>query len=130
VNDEKARLFGAADWLVLSYNESFASTTSMLWEACAYGVPVIASSGNELERLVRQWNLGLIFQAGDEGDLAWHIDAARSAALRDSFSANCDDFLGFFSEEAWLKGTADLLGSPSAADSTPSRTPVTSRTSA
>lgn len=129
-NDEKAKLFGAADWVVLSYNRNFASTTSMLWEAAAYGVPVIASSGNELERMVQFWKLGLVFRAGDTGDLRLHIAMARSRELRDSHAANCTDFVNFYSEDSWFEKTRELLvgsSSSSLADSTPSRTQDISR---
>ncbi len=123
---EKRELFGASDWLILSYNRSFLSTTSMLWEACAYGTPVIASSGNRLAHMVKEWGLGLVFEAGNADDLRMHIEFARSEGLRRSCEDNCRDFIKFYSEERWLRLTADLLGLPSAEDSIRSPTRDTS----
>jgi len=108
-NEEKKRLFGAADWVVLSYIPKFASTTSMLWEACAYETPVIASSGSELGELVRYWGLGYVFHTGSAEYLAYRIEQARNPAVKDSFRGNCRDFIRFYSEDRWFRGTADLL---------------------
>jgi len=108
-NEEKKTLFGAADWAVLSYNKSFASTTSMLWEAAAFGVPVIASSGNELEELVRYWNLGLVFEACNSESLRAIIERAKN--LNGWTMENCKEFIEAHSESKWFQKTMNLLES-------------------
>ena len=110
-NIEKKLFFGASDWVILSYNTSFSSTTSMLWEACSFGIPVIASSGTQLELLVKYWNVGIVFQAGDVESLKYHLHLARSKSLRDSYKINCRTFTEFYSEEKWCQQTLKLLKS-------------------
>jgi len=106
-NEEKKVLFGVADWAVLSYNKSFASTTSMLWEAAAFEIPVIASSGNELEELVKQYNLGLMFEAEDSGSLRFAIEKAKN--LNGWTIENCKEFIEAYSEDKWFQKTLNLL---------------------
>lgn len=108
--NEKRLLFGAADWLVMSYNANFKSATSMLWEAAAFGVPVIASDGNELGTLVARWNMGLVFQAGDAENLRTKVLATTSPECpREVYTAGCRNFTQFYSEERWCQETLELL---------------------
>ncbi len=46
--NEKINFFGAANVVVLSYTTVFGSTSSMLYEAARFGVPVIASNNHPL----------------------------------------------------------------------------------
>lgn len=110
-NEEKRLLFGAADWVVLSYDKSFSSTTSMLWEACAHLVPVIASSGTRLEELVKYWNVGLVFEASNPRDFRAHLSLAMQNGRRASLASNCKDFISFYSESVWCQQTIKLLES-------------------
>jgi len=106
-NEEKKLLFGAADWAILSYRDTFSSTTSMLWEAAAFNTPVIASSGSELETLVEHWALGLVFKAGSPDSL---IETIRKSNKLDGWAQeNCREFIEFYSEEKWFQATIALL---------------------
>ena len=109
-NTEKSLLFGASDWTMLSYHKNFTSTTSMLWESCAYLVPVIASSGNELESLVKYWGVGLTFEAENRNDLIRAIELARSAKDTSPYMVeNCKEFIKAHSEDKWCQQTKALL---------------------
>ncbi len=109
-NEEKKVLFGAVDWTMLSYHKNFTSTTSMLWESCAYLVPVIASSGNELESLVKYWGVGLTFEAENRNDLVRIINMAKSSKDTSPYMIeNCREFIKAHSELKWFQQTKALL---------------------
>lgn len=108
-NEEKKLLFGVADWSILSYKKIFSSTTSMLWESLAYDVPVIASTGNELERLVEYWNVGLLFQASDDKSLSRTMERAKNKELLLNTKNNRDDFIKYYSEDMWYERTMRLI---------------------
>ena len=106
--EEKKLLFGAADWVLLSYHNIFSSTTSMLWEACAYGKPVIASSGSDLEKLVKKWGLGVVFEAGNSASLVSTTHKAMTG-LDGWAKENCKEFIDAHSEIKWYEKTISLL---------------------
>ncbi len=71
--DEKPLFFSSADALILSYTKIFKSTSSMLWEATKYRLPVISSNANTLGEMVKKYNLGLLFESEDPLSLAGAI---------------------------------------------------------
>ena len=101
---EKPYYFKAADAVVLSYTRAFSSTSSMLWEACRYQVPVIASNANVLGELVRDNQLGLLFEAENVASLKSSI--MNVTALRGNgqfYRDNCQRFAQTNSLEVWAK---------------------------
>jgi glycosyltransferase involved in cell wall biosynthesis len=74
---EKPLFFGAADAVVLSYTRVFQSTSSMLYDAAAFGVPVIASDNSPLGELVKENGLGIVFKAEDVRSLVEAIEKFR-----------------------------------------------------
>lgn len=60
--DEKPYYFFAADAVILSYTRQFLSTSSLLWEACRFETPVIASDNGQLGELVKTYDVGLLLK--------------------------------------------------------------------
>lgn len=101
--EDKPYYFFAADATVLSYNRDFASTTSLLWQACRFTTPVIASDNEQLKELIEEFHLGLLFKAQDADSLARTIERFISLEPRKikEFKNNCRRFYGEFSIESW-----------------------------
>jgi glycosyltransferase involved in cell wall biosynthesis len=62
--------FAAADALVLPYEPFYSGSSGPLFDACAYGLPVIASDVSEMGELVRAYALGFTTTPGDVPSLA------------------------------------------------------------
>jgi glycosyltransferase involved in cell wall biosynthesis len=103
--NEKSLFFGAADWTVLSYTKSFASTSSMLQESCAYSVPVISSNANVLGRLVKENSLGVLFEAEDSESLK---NAILEAKEPEKYIKNCTEFVEENSFIKWSNRIKEL----------------------
>lgn len=107
----KPCFFYAADALVLSYNKAFVSTSSLLYEAAKYRLPVLASDANELGETVNREGLGLCFEAERWDSLAGAVRAFRE--LDDIAIGRVQDALAQFaanhSLEEWAKRTLGVL---------------------
>jgi len=107
---EKVYYFAASSAVVLSYTKEFKATSSMLWEACRYQIPIIASDSGQLGNFVRSFDLGLTFESQNPASLHDAIskfmsfDNARITAIR----RNCDRFRSDFSNEKWATRCEEL----------------------
>lgn len=108
--EEKPYYFFAADAIILSYTRQFLSTTSLLWQACRFGLPVIASDNGQLKELVGKYRPGLLFQAQDP-------DSLRQAVMRfinlkpkeiEALKDNCRRFAHEFSTEKWAQKCLEI----------------------
>ena len=111
--EEKPYYFFAADAIILSYTRQFSSTASLLWEACRFRTPVIASDNGQLRELVEAFQLGLLFTAQD-------ADSLREAIIRfislkpeeiERLKANCHRFSDEFSLEKWAQRCLEIYDS-------------------
>jgi predicted Kef-type K+ transport protein len=73
----------------------------MLWEACKYDLPVIASDANLLGKDVNQYNLGLTFEAENEDSLRWAI-ALFQVTEFNLFNIGRKQFIADHSRDLWL----------------------------
>jgi len=103
--EEKPYYFFAADAIILSYTREFLGTTSLLWQACRFGTPVIASDNGQLKELVERYQPGLLFRAQDSNSL--HEAIVRFIKLRpkqiESLKHNCHRFAVEFSMDKWAE---------------------------
>lgn len=103
--EEKPYYFFAADAVILSYTRQFLCTSSLLWEACRFGVPVIASDNGQLRELMIAFQPGLLFSAQDADSLRESI--IRFMNLKPAeikvMKRNCRRFASEFSMEKWAK---------------------------
>jgi len=108
--EEKPYYFFAADAIILSYTKQFGSTVSLLWEACRFGTPVIASNNSQLRQLVEAFQLGLLFTVQD-------ADSLRKAIMRftnlkpeeiERLKENCLRFTSEFSLEKWAQRCLEI----------------------
>ena len=103
--ESKATYFAAASALILSYVKEFDATSSMLWEACRFRVPVIASDNRQLSELVSKYDVGLTFCSQNSDSLRQTVmkflslSPDRVAEMR----RNCDKFCEDFSSESWAR---------------------------
>src|SRR4030042_3871069 len=110
---EKPYYFFAADAVILSYTRQFLSTSSLLWEACRFGTPVIASDNGQLKELVEKFHPGLLFKTQDAGSLKRAIvkfvnfKAEEIEILKD----NCRRFAHEFSFERWTQRYLEIYDS-------------------
>ena len=109
---EKGYYFAAADAVILSYKKDFMQTASMLWEAAAYRLPVIASDFGELGVFVQRYDLGLVFKAED-------IESLKEMLLRFfnysqdkkmDLTRQCDKFCDEYAIEKWAQRFMDISG--------------------
>jgi len=102
---EKPYYFFAADAVILSYTRQFLSTSSLLWEACRFGTPVIASDNGQLKELMMAFHPGLLFSAQDTNSLRQAI--IRFTKLKpgeiEDLKANCHKFAHEFSMDKWAR---------------------------
>lgn len=105
--EERLQLFAAADALVLSYTKVFKSTSSMLWEAAKYRLPVISSNANLLGAMVREYNLGLLFEAENTESLVDAIRRFEGLGIEELelMRLGCQKFVKDYSDEKWAKDT-------------------------
>jgi len=101
--EEKPYFFFAADALVLSYFKIFESTSSMLWEAAKYRLPVISSDANTLGQDVERYKLGLLFEAENPQALGEAIIKYRGLPSKEigQFKIGAQSFTEDFSSEKW-----------------------------
>lgn len=103
--EEKPYYFFAADAVILSYTRQFMGTTSLLWQACRFGLPVIASDNGQLKELMEEYQPGLLFQAQDPDSLREVI--MRFIKLKPDeiqmMKDNCRKFAREFSHEKWAQ---------------------------
>jgi glycosyltransferase involved in cell wall biosynthesis len=101
--DEKKYFFCAADAAILSYYKIFKSTSSMLWECSQYQLPVISSDANTLGEKVRQWNLGMAFEAENHESLIVSIKMFYSDKFKfaDVIKDNQKKFINTYSGVNW-----------------------------
>jgi glycosyltransferase involved in cell wall biosynthesis len=103
--EEKPYYFFAADAIILSYTRRFTGTASLLWQACRFEIPVIASDNGQLKELVEEYQPGLLFKAQDSNSLRQAI--MRFIELRPEevrvLKDNCRRFAREFSHEKWAE---------------------------
>jgi glycosyltransferase involved in cell wall biosynthesis len=108
--EEKPYYFFAADAVILSYTKRFLATTSLLWQACRFGIPVIASDNGELKELVETHKLGLVFEAEDANSL--HEAVIRFVSMKPeeikSLKHNCLRFAREFSLNNWAQKCIEI----------------------
>jgi glycosyltransferase involved in cell wall biosynthesis len=110
---EKPYYFFAADAVILSYTRQFLSTVSILWDACHFGTPVIASDNGQLGELVMAFKPGLLFAAQDADSLRQamrrfiNLKPEEIEALKD----NCRRFCDEFSIDKWAQGCIEIYDS-------------------
>jgi glycosyltransferase involved in cell wall biosynthesis len=108
--EEKPYYFFAADAIILSYTRQFLSTTSLLWQACRFGTPVIASDNGQLKELVETYQPGLLFSAQNSDSLRESImrfinlKPEEVEALKD----NCHRFASEFSLDSWARKCLEI----------------------
>jgi glycosyltransferase involved in cell wall biosynthesis len=102
---EKQLYFCASDAIVLSYNKTFLkrNPAAMLWDACKFGIPIIASDGGQLGKLVRLFQLGLLFEPENELSLRKAILCFLSLEPKKlkTLKKNCERFCTEFSTQKW-----------------------------
>jgi glycosyltransferase involved in cell wall biosynthesis len=107
--EEKPYYFFAADATILSYNKDFTSTTSLLWQACRFHTPIIASDNGQLAELLEAFRPGLLFKAQDAESLKQAIRQFISLKPTeiDKFKNNCHRFCKEYSLDKWAKRCID-----------------------
>lgn len=109
--DKKSSYFFAADAVVLSYKESFLRTSSMLWESCRFGVPVVASRNAQTTELVESYGLGTLFEAENETSLVSAIKQLKSLGELEigKLRGNCGRFCEDYSAENWSRHVLQIV---------------------
>ncbi len=108
--EEKPPFFYAADGLILSYTKVFKSTSSMLWEATRYHLPVISSDANLLGTTVIKYNLGLLFEAENAESLIGamqHFKVLKPEELK-LMEQGRQRFLEDYSSTKWTDNTLNV----------------------
>ena len=108
--EEKPLFLYAADVLILSYTKVFKSTSSMLWEAAKYNLPVISSDANLLGATVAEYNLGLLFEAENVESLVdaiEHFKVLKSEELK-QMELGRQRFVKDYSNKKWLENTLNV----------------------
>jgi glycosyltransferase involved in cell wall biosynthesis len=103
----KPLFFGGADAIVLSYTKVFKPTPSMLWETVKYGLPVISSDANLLGKLVRKYNLGILFKAENSDSLIDAIHQFSKLGNKElgEIKAGGQKFISDYSHDKWAEHT-------------------------
>lgn len=77
VDDEiRAVAYSAADLVVLSFQPVFQRNSGVLMDALSWGVPVVCSDHSPPADVVREYNLGVVFEPGNPDSLERAIKAA------------------------------------------------------
>lgn len=108
--EEKPYYFFAADAIILSYTRQFLSTASLLWEACRFELPVIASDNGQLRELVETFQPGLVFTAQDPDSLRQAVSRfinLKPGEIR-KLKENCRSFTNEFSMEKWAQKCLEI----------------------
>jgi glycosyltransferase involved in cell wall biosynthesis len=111
--EEKPYYFFAADAVILSYTKQFSSTASLLWDACHFGTPVIASDSGQLGELVEAFQVGLPFRVQDADSLSKAVKrfiSLKPEAIK-KFKDNCRRFCDEFSIDKWAQGCLEIYDS-------------------
>jgi len=108
--EEKPYYFFAADAVILSYTKQFLSTTSLLWDACRFGIPVIASDNSQLKELVETFRMGLLFSAQDADSLKQAIQRFMELEPEEieTLKDNCHRFANEFSMGTWAQKCLEI----------------------
>jgi glycosyltransferase involved in cell wall biosynthesis len=103
--DEKVLFFSCADAVILSYTKIFSSTSSMLLEAAKFNRPVIASNNIPLAQDIKDYKLGLVFEAENAVSLASTIKEFQklSPCSLKTISNNCNKYIEDHSISKWAK---------------------------
>lgn len=108
--NEKPYYFFAADAVILSYTRQFLSTSSLLWEACRFRTPVVASDNGQLKKMIDTFHPGLLFKAQDVDSLRQtiirflNLKPGEIKELRD----NCRRFASEFSHKKWVNRCLEI----------------------
>ena len=108
--EEKPYYFLAADAIILSYTKQFLSTASLLWEACRFELPVIASDNGQLRELVETFRPGLVFAAQDPDSLRQAVSRfinLKPGEVR-KLKENCRRFTNEFSMDKWAQKCLEI----------------------
>jgi len=108
--EEKPYYFYAADAVILSYTRQFLSTSSLLWEACLFGTPIIASDNGQLKELMEAFQPGLLFTAQDADSLKEaiiHFINLKPEEI-EVLKSNCRRFANEFSIERWAQKCLEI----------------------
>lgn len=111
--EEKPYYFFAADAAILSYTRQFLSTSSLLWESCRFGTPVIASNNGQLAELVETYDVGLLFKAQDSDSLRQamvHFVKLKPEQI-ELLRRSCRRFASEFSLDRWAKRCVEIYDS-------------------
>ena len=90
--DRVKQLFSAADALILPYARNYSDGSGPLRkEAATYARAVLASDVAEMPALIRTYDLGLVYRAGDADALGALLDEFTTLPpeIRDRMGANC-----------------------------------------
>ena len=68
--DQVDAYFCASDALILPYSSHYIGSSGPLFDACAYGLPVIASNVSEMGNIIKERELGLVVPPEDSQALA------------------------------------------------------------
>ena len=102
---EKPLYYAAADANIISYHKSFLERRSgaMLWDACKFAAPVIASDGGQIGELVKSFQIGLTFEPENAISLRNAVVHYINLKQEDIniFKENCEKFCDSFSTESW-----------------------------
>ncbi len=109
---DKKYYFFAADAVVLSYKRNFTQSVSLLWEACRFRTPVIASNCGQLGELVRAFDLGLPFEPQDASSLREAIRSflALSPERKGEMGKNWKKFSSAYPVTKWTHKVAEIFG--------------------
>jgi glycosyltransferase involved in cell wall biosynthesis len=111
--EEKPYYFFASDAAILSYTRQFLSTSSLLWEACRFGTPVIASDNGQLRELVEAYDVGLLFRAQNSDSLMEamvHFIKLNPEQI-ELLKRSCRRFANEFSLEKWAQRCIEIYDS-------------------
>jgi len=108
--EDKPYYFAAADAVIISYTKQFLSTASLLWEACRFGTPAIASDNGQQKELMEAFQPGLLFTAQDADSLRETIQRFLSLKPEEIqvFKDNCRRFANEFSLERWAQRCLEI----------------------
>jgi glycosyltransferase involved in cell wall biosynthesis len=108
--EEKPYYFFASDAMILSYKRHFLSTSSLLWESCRYETPVISSNNVQLAKLIKEYNVGLLFKAQDSDSLreaVMHFGRLAPEQIK-IFKDNCHRFANEFPIDKWAQKCLEI----------------------
>ena len=83
----------------------------MLWEAAGYNLPVISSDANTLGEIVKEYNLGLLFEAENSDSLVSSIQQFISISNEeiDNIKIGCERFINDYSYKTWANNCIEVF---------------------